>query len=104
MRSIDIVDAALAPMSGTTSQPNLNSIVAALQNTPRDTKFDLDSLNELECAITGKMSREYYYPFEEQIKAGTAEVYHHEMPGGQYTNLRQQAKSLGLADRCTRYW
>jgi len=94
---IDIVDAALAAMSGTTSQPNLNSIVAALQNTPRDTKLDLDSLNEL--SDYWEDVREFYYPFEEQIKSGTAEVYHHEMPGGQYTNLRQQAKSLGLADR-----
>jgi pyruvate carboxylase len=97
--NVDIADAALASMSGTTSQPNLNSIVAALQNTPRDTGLDLEALNRL--ADYWEDVREYYYPFEEQIKSGSAEVYHHEMPGGQYTNLRQQAKALGLGDRWT---
>jgi pyruvate carboxylase len=94
---VDIVDAALASMSGMTSQPNLNSIVAALQHTPRDTKLDLHALNGL--STYWEAVREFYYPFEEGMKAGTAEVYDHEMPGGQYTNLRQQAKSLHLADR-----
>ncbi len=94
---VDICDAALASMSGMTSQPNMNSIVAALQNTPRDTKLDLKSLNGL--SNYWEAVREFYYPFEEGMKAGTAEVYDHEMPGGQYTNLRQQAKSLHLADR-----
>ena len=88
---------ALASMSGLTSQPNLNSLVAALRNTPRDSGLDLDSLNSL--ADYWETVREQYYPFEENLKAGTAHVYHHEMPGGQYTNLRQQAKSLGLEDR-----
>ncbi|HMB96051.1 MAG TPA: biotin/lipoyl-containing protein, partial [Tepidisphaeraceae bacterium] len=94
---VDIVDCALAPMSGGTSQPNLNSIVAALQNTPRDSELDLKSLNQL--ADYWELVRNYYYPFEENIKAGTAEVYDHEMPGGQYTNLKQQAKGIGLEDR-----
>jgi len=94
---VDIADAALASMSGTTSQPNLNSLVAALQNTPRDSGLDLDALDRL--SDYWEVVRDEYYPFEEGMKAGTAEVYHHEMPGGQYTNLRQQAKSLGLADR-----
>src|SRR6185312_16153016 len=94
---VDIADAALAAMSGTTSQPNLNSLVAALQNTPRDSGLDLEALNRL--SDYWEEAREAYYPFEEQIKSGTAEVYHHEMPGGQYTNLKQQAKSLGLGDR-----
>ena len=80
-----------------TSQPNLNSLVAALQHTPRDTGLDLDALNQL--SDYWEAVRELYYPFEEGMKAGTAEVYQHEMPGGQYTNLRQQAKSLGLEDR-----
>jgi len=93
----DIVDGAMAAMSGTTSQPNLNSLVASLQNTPRDPQLDLDALNRL--SDYWEVVRSYYYPFEEDIKAGTAEVYHHEMPGGQYTNLRQQAKALHLADR-----
>jgi len=93
----DIADAAIASMSGTTSQPNLNSIVAALQNTPRDTGLNLDSLNSL--SDYWEVVRDYYYPFEENIKTGSAEVYHHEMPGGQYTNLKQQAKSLHLEHR-----
>jgi pyruvate carboxylase len=94
---VDIADAALASMSGMTSQPNLNSIVAALDHTPRETGLKLDSLNLLS-DYWGAV-REFYYPFEEGMKSGTAEVYQHEMPGGQYTNLRQQAKSLHLADR-----
>ncbi len=94
---VDIADAALASMSGMTSQPNLNSLVAALQHTPRDSGLNLDVLNRL--SNYWEAVREQYYPFEEGMKAGTAEVYHHEMPGGQYTNLRQQAKSLGLEGR-----
>jgi pyruvate carboxylase len=95
--NVDIADAAIASMSGMTSQPNLNSLVAALQHTPRDSGLNLDSLNKL--ADYWEVAREQYYPFEENLKAGSAEVYHHEMPGGQYTNLRQQAKSLGLENR-----
>jgi pyruvate carboxylase len=94
---VDIADVAIASMSGMTSQPNLNSIVAALQHTPRDTELNLDALNKL--SHYWESVREFYYPFEEGMKAGTADVYHHEMPGGQYTNLRQQAKSMGLLDR-----
>jgi pyruvate carboxylase len=94
---VDIADAALASMSGMTSQPNLNSIVAALAHTPRDTGLDLNSLNQL--SDYWENVRAYYYPFEEHMKAGTAEVYQHEMPGGQYTNLRQQAKGLHLEGR-----
>jgi pyruvate carboxylase len=94
---VDIVDAALASMSGMTSQPNINSLVAALQHTPRDSDLDLEKLNLL--ADYWETARGLYYPFEEGMKAGTAEVYDHEMPGGQFTNLRQQAKSLGLEER-----
>ncbi len=94
---VDIADAAIASMSGATSQPNMNSMVAALANTPRDTGLNLPSLNAL--SDYWATVREQYYPFEEGMKSGTAEVYHHEMPGGQYTNLRQQAKSLHLEDR-----
>jgi pyruvate carboxylase len=86
---VDIADAALASMSGMTSQPPLNSIVAALANTERDTGLNFESLNRL--GDYWEQVREYYYPFEEGQKAPTAEVYAHEMPGGQYTNLRQQA-------------
>ncbi|MEO6436492.1 MAG: pyruvate carboxylase, partial [Tepidisphaeraceae bacterium] len=94
---VDIVDAALSSMSGTTSQPNLNSLVAALQNTPRDTELNLEALNRL--SEYWEVVREFYYPFEEGLKSPTAEVYQHEMPGGQFTNLKAQAKSLGLEDR-----
>lgn len=94
---VDIADAALASMSGMTSQPNLNSLVAALQHTPRDSGLDLPALNQL--SDYWEAVREFYYPFEEGMKAGTADVYLHEMPGGQYTNLRQQAKSMGLESR-----
>jgi pyruvate carboxylase len=94
---VDIADAAIASMSGMTSQPNLNSLVAALQHTPRDSQLSLESLNEL--SDYWEDVRSQYYPFEEGMKSGTAHVYEHEMPGGQYTNLRQQAKSLHLEDR-----
>jgi pyruvate carboxylase len=94
---VDIADAALAAMSGTTSQPNLNSLVAALQNTDRDSGLDLPALNHL--SDYWEAVRRFYYPFEEGLTSGTAEVYQHEMPGGQYTNLRQQSKSLGLEGR-----
>src|SRR4029077_12757954 len=94
---VDIADAALSSMSGTTSQPNLNSLVAALQHTPRDTELDLESLNRL--SEYWEVVREFYYPFEEGLKSPTADVYLHEMPGGQFTNLKAQAKSLGLEDR-----
>src|SRR4029078_2250636 len=82
---VDIADAAIASMSGGTSQPNLNSIVAALKHTPRDSGLDLKALNQM--ADYWEAVREHYYPFEENIKSGTAEVYDHEMPGGQFTNL-----------------
>jgi pyruvate carboxylase len=94
---VDIADAAIASMSGMTSQPNLNSLVAALQHTPRDSGLNLEALNRL--SDYWEAVRQFYYPFEEGMKAGTADVYQHEMPGGQYTNLRQQAKSLHLEDR-----
>lgn len=94
---VDVADGAIASMSGTTSQPNLNSVVAALAHTPRATCLDLDALNE--CADYWETVRTWYEPFDEAPKAGTAEVYLHEMPGGQYTNLKAQAASMGLGDR-----
>ncbi len=94
---VDIADGAIASMSGTTSQPNLNSLVAALANTPRDTELDLDALNQ--CADYWEIVREYYKPFDNAPLSGTAEVYLHEMPGGQYTNLKAQAESMGLGAR-----
>lgn len=93
-KDVDIVDACLSSMSGLTSQPNLNSIIAAMQGQPREQKFDIDSLNQY--ANYWEDVREVYYPFESGLKAGTAEVYDHEIPGGQYSNLRPQATALGL--------
>ncbi|MBM3875649.1 MAG: pyruvate carboxylase [Verrucomicrobia bacterium] len=94
---VDVVDLALASMSGSTSQPNLNSTVAALQRTPRDTRIDLAALNEF--SDYWDEVREFYKPFDTAPRSGSAEVYLHEMPGGQYTNLKEQAASMGLAHR-----
>jgi pyruvate carboxylase len=94
---VDIADAALSAMSGGTSQPNLNSLVAALQNTERDSGLDLDALN----AFSDYWERvlPFYKPFDTAPRWGTAEVYQHEMPGGQFTNLKEQAAAMGLAHR-----
>jgi pyruvate carboxylase len=94
---VDIADAAIASMSGTTSQPNLNSIVAALAHGDRDTGIDFDALNQ--CADYWETVRTYYRPFDSAPPSGTAEVYLHEMPGGQYTNLKEQAEAMGLGAR-----
>ncbi|WP_321948067.1 pyruvate carboxylase [Paraburkholderia sp. J10-1] len=95
----DAVDGALDAMSGLTSQPNLSSIAAALAGTERDPGLSLDRLHEASTYWEGV--RRYYAPFESEIRSGTADVYRHEMPGGQYTNLREQARSLGIEHRWT---
>ncbi|MDT8321451.1 MAG: pyruvate carboxylase [Xanthomonadales bacterium] len=94
---VDVVDLCLSSMSGLTSQVNMNSLIAALQGHEREQPFDLVSLNQY--ANYWEAVREYYYPFESGLKAGTAEVYDHEIPGGQYSNLRPQAIALGLEHR-----
>jgi pyruvate carboxylase len=94
---VDIADAAVAAMSGGTSQPNVNAIVAALKNTPRDTGLDQATLNE--CSDYWETVRTYYLPFDSGPKSGNARLYEHEIPGGQYTNLREQAVSMGLSHR-----
>jgi pyruvate carboxylase len=94
---VDVADGAVAAMSGTTSQPNLNSIVAALDHTRRATGLDLDTLNQY--SDYWEAVRSMYAPFDSAPPSGTAEVYLHEMPGGQYTNLREQADAMGLGDR-----
>jgi pyruvate carboxylase len=94
---VDVADLAIASMSGSTSQPNLNSVVAALQNTPRETGLDLDTLNEF--SDYWEHVRNFYAPFDTAPKTGSGEVYLHEMPGGQYTNLKEQAASMGLGAR-----
>ncbi|MEY4102364.1 MAG: hypothetical protein RIR88_498, partial [Actinomycetota bacterium] len=92
----DAVDAASAAMSGTTSQPSLSALVAALANTERDTGLNLDKVCDLE--PYWESVRELYSPFESGLPAPTGRVYHHEIPGGQLSNLRQQAIALGLAN------
>ena len=94
---VNIIDVAIASMSGLTSQPNFNSIVAMMKNHPRELKMDLEKLNAL--SNYWEDVREWYYPFESELKAGTAEVFDHEIPGGQYSNLRPQARSLGLEEK-----
>ncbi len=94
---VDVVDLAIASMSGSTSQPNLNSIVAALEHTPRDTGLNVDTLNEF--SDYWEQVRAFYAPFDTAPKSGSAEVYLHEMPGGQITNLKEQAASMGLGHR-----
>jgi pyruvate carboxylase len=91
------VDAAMDAMSGLTSQPNLNAIVAALEGGARDPGIDRAALQSVSHYWEG--ARKLYAPFESDIRAGTADVYQHEMPGGQYTNLREQARSMGLEHR-----
>ena len=94
---VDVADAAVASMSGGTSQPNLNSIVEALRHTSRDTQLDIGALNE--CSDYWETVRTYYLPFDSAPKSGSARLYQHEIPGGQYTNLREQAAAMGLGHR-----
>ena len=94
---LQIADAALAPMSGGTSQVNLNTLVEALRFTPRQSELKTAPLTEL--ANYWQAVREFYLPFESLTLPATGDLYEHEMPGGQYTNLFQQARALGLADR-----
>jgi pyruvate carboxylase len=91
---VDAVDGAMDAMSGLTSQPNLGAIAAALAGSDRDPGLRADKLAELSDYWEGV--RRFYSPFEADIRAGTSSVYLHEMPGGQYTNLREQARSIGL--------
>ncbi|MDO5052468.1 MAG: pyruvate carboxylase [Pseudoclavibacter sp.] len=97
---VDAVDVASAPMAGTTSQPSLSALVAALQHTERDTGVDLDAVTDLE--PYWEAVRLVYRPFESGLPGPTGRVYRHEIPGGQLSNLRQQAIALGLADRFER--
>ena len=94
---VDVVDCALGAMSGLTSQPNFNSIVEAMRFHPREQPYDVASLNEM--SDYWEAVREYYYPFESGMKASSAEVFQHEIPGGQYSNLKPQATALGLGDK-----
>ncbi len=94
---VDAVDGAMDAMSGLTSQPSLGAIVAALEGSERAPALSLDALRPFSHYWEGV--RRHYAPFEADMRAGTADVYRHEMPGGQYTNLREQARAMGLEHR-----
>ena len=94
---VDAVDAASAPMAGTTSQPPISSLVAATDTTERETGLDLSAINALE--PYWEATRRVYAPFEAGLTAPTGRVYRHEIPGGQLSNLRQQAIALGLGEK-----
>ncbi len=94
---VDAVDVASAAMAGTTSQPSMSALVAALEFGERDTGLSLDAVTALE--PYWEAVRRLYAPFESGLPGPTGRVYHHEIPGGQLSNLRQQALSLGLGDR-----
>ena len=94
---VDVVDVALGGLSGLTSQPNFNSVLEMMKFQKRENKMDIDTLNQF--SNYWESVREYYYPFESGLKAGTAEVFNHEIPGGQYSNLKPQMNGLGLADQ-----
>ncbi len=91
---VDIIDTAIASMSGLTSQPSVNSLYYALDGFKRNMRTDIQGLEEL--SHYWSTVRPYYVDFESDIKSPNTEIYQHEMPGGQYSNLSQQAKSLGL--------
>ncbi|GAA1950263.1 pyruvate carboxylase [Brevibacterium antiquum] len=93
----DAVDAASAAMAGTTSQPSLSALVAAFENTERDTLISLNAVSDLE--PYWESVRKVYAPFESGLAGPTGRVYRHEIPGGQLSNLRQQAVALGLGER-----
>lgn len=94
---VDAVDVASSPLAGTTSQPPMAALVAATDHSQRQTELSLESVSALE--PYWEATRSLYAPFESGLKAATGRVYHHEIPGGQLSNLRQQAKALGLGEK-----
>ena len=94
---VDVVDGAISGLSGSTSQPNLNSMIAALEYTARDPGIDRASLDAM--SHYWEHVRTFYKPFDTSAPHGTAEVYLHELPGGQFTNLKEQASAMGLGAR-----
>lgn len=94
---VDAVDVAMDAFSGGTSQPCMGSIVEALRHTPRDTGLDVGAIREI--SNYWEAVRAQYAAFEAGLEAPASEVYLHEMPGGQFTNLKAQARALGLEDR-----
>jgi pyruvate carboxylase len=94
---VDIVDTALSSVSGLTAQPNLNALLASLRDGDRDPRLNEPGLQKL--ANYWETVRTYYAPFESELRSGTAQVYYHEIPGGQYSNYRPQVEGLGLGHR-----
>jgi pyruvate carboxylase len=94
---VDAVDVAMDALSGTTSQPTLGSLAAALRQTERDPALDAEVIREV--SFYWEAVRTQYRAFESDLRSGASEVYLHEMPGGQFTNLKEQARSLGLESR-----
>ena len=96
---VDVIDVALGGLSGLTSQPNFNSVVEMLRFQKRENSINTEKLAEY--SNYWETVRNYYYTFESGLKSGTGEVFNHEIPGGQYSNLKGQAIALGLEDRFT---
>lgn len=94
---VNVVDCALGSLSGLTSQPNFNAIVEMMRFHERENPYDIKLLNQF--SNYWEAVREFYYPFESGLKASAAEVFLHEIPGGQYSNLKPQAIALGLGDK-----
>lgn len=94
---VNVIDCALGSLSGLTSQPNFNAIVEMTRFHERENPYDIKMLNQF--SNYWEAVREYYYPFESGLKASAAEVFQHEIPGGQYSNLKPQAIALGLGDK-----
>lgn len=94
---VDIVDVAVSSLSGVTAQPSVEALIASLMGSERQPRIDLEKIMPI--ANYWERVREFYAPFESELKSSTGEVYFHEIPGGQYTNLKPRAVQLGLGDR-----
>jgi pyruvate carboxylase len=94
---VDVVDCCVGALSGLTSQPNFNAVVEMMKFSERENPYDIETLHRH--STYWETVREYYYPFESGMKSSSAEVFYHEIPGGQYSNLKPQAESLGLGDK-----
>ena len=94
---VDVIDVSLGGLSGLTAQPNFNSVLEMLRFNERENPINAEKLAEY--SNYWETVRSYYYPFESGLKSGTGEVYDHEIPGGQYSNLKGQAIALGLEDK-----
>lgn len=94
---VDVIDCAISSLSGLTSQPSLNAMVEMMRFHKREIPYNVHSLNQY--SNYWEAVRHYYYPFEAGMQASSAEVFHHEIPGGQYSNLKSQAISLGLGNK-----